>query len=292
MRISYSAVDKYKTCSMMYKLHYVDKIREVGTTSALLFGSAVDEALNYLILNYKKKDRLENTISIFNTEMSKWLNNFTVKFYNNDFDKRILTPYDIEIIDSACKLIQNHYFGWFSLYRKGISLIKSYNKDIIPNIKKVKSVQKKIFKKNQKGDSIIMFLDAEIMWKGDSEYSVVDNKTSSSSYSRSKIEKSPQLALYSFFSKNSKISYVVLRKDLNSKGTVRPIQVLHHDCEQEVIEEVLNEVDLTMEKIKNKEFSKTSESWKCNKIYGKKCIYYDICHNNKNYKEIDGLIKK
>jgi hypothetical protein len=50
-KISYSAYKKYTTCPKMYEYHYNQKLRPTGTSSSLLFGSAMDEALNALLLN-------------------------------------------------------------------------------------------------------------------------------------------------------------------------------------------------------------------------------------------------
>lgn len=55
IRLSHSAAEKYKTCSYMYKLHYIDKLRPEGVGSALFMGSAIDDALNYMLLEKKKK---------------------------------------------------------------------------------------------------------------------------------------------------------------------------------------------------------------------------------------------
>ena len=50
IRLSHSAQGKYLHCPRMYFNHYIDKVRPLGSTSALLFGSAIDKACeNYMI---------------------------------------------------------------------------------------------------------------------------------------------------------------------------------------------------------------------------------------------------
>lgn len=298
MNISYSAVDKYNTCPRMYKHHYIDRIRPKNTTSALLFGSAVDDALNELLLNFKDNEsRLKKCITVYNQEMSKWLNSNNVDFFNKDFDRDILQDSDISSIEQARDDRKDHYYGWYCLYRKGLELLKKYELEVIPKIKEVVSVQQSIKKSNQSGDNIVMYLDAVLIWHDDDNPnndlpSVSDHKTSSSSYSKKKIDTSRQLALYSFFTNLEDISYVVMRKDLNSKGQLRPIQILHSKATDELKTDTLDEIDQVLNHVKNKRFPKTDKKWQCKKMFGKLCPYYDICHNNKKVEDCSNLIQK
>ena len=56
MKISHSQVSKYLACPRMYKYHYRDKLRPDTTSSALLFGDAMDKALNSFLLEKKTVD--------------------------------------------------------------------------------------------------------------------------------------------------------------------------------------------------------------------------------------------
>lgn len=51
--LSVSQVNKYSKCPRSYKYHYVDGIREKTVTSYLVFGSAMDAALNAMLLDFK-----------------------------------------------------------------------------------------------------------------------------------------------------------------------------------------------------------------------------------------------
>jgi hypothetical protein len=54
IRLSKTAVEMYQQCGMKYKLHYIDKWRTKLLDSPLFFGSAIDEALNCLLITKKK----------------------------------------------------------------------------------------------------------------------------------------------------------------------------------------------------------------------------------------------
>lgn len=54
--LSNTSIDTYKLCSQKYKLHYIDKLRDTSVGSALFFGSALDSAVEILLLS--KKDNL------------------------------------------------------------------------------------------------------------------------------------------------------------------------------------------------------------------------------------------
>lgn len=54
IQLSHSRAGKYHQCPKRYYYHYVEKYREKAVKSSFLFGSAVDEALNALLLRKKK----------------------------------------------------------------------------------------------------------------------------------------------------------------------------------------------------------------------------------------------
>lgn len=55
MRLSHSAKDCYLTCPKKWELYYKQKLRSRYIGSALVFGSAIDEALNTMLLEKKKE---------------------------------------------------------------------------------------------------------------------------------------------------------------------------------------------------------------------------------------------
>lgn len=57
-RLSFSQINKYNQCPRSYKLHYIDKLREKSATAYLAFGTAMDESLNAILLDYQKNKQV------------------------------------------------------------------------------------------------------------------------------------------------------------------------------------------------------------------------------------------
>jgi hypothetical protein len=57
----HSAINQYSTCARKYDYHYNKKLRSKVVSGALLFGSAIDLALNHLLLTRN----LEESYSVF-----------------------------------------------------------------------------------------------------------------------------------------------------------------------------------------------------------------------------------
>jgi hypothetical protein len=55
MRLSHTAKETYLTCPQKWKLYYQDKLRSTLIGSALFFGSAIDDALNRMLLEKKSE---------------------------------------------------------------------------------------------------------------------------------------------------------------------------------------------------------------------------------------------
>lgn len=284
-------------CPRLYKYHYIDRIRSTRGSSALYFGQAIDEALNILLENKDDPGALQDSLEVYNKYMSKWQHKYDIDFFRADADKRILTEDDISHIDNLAPEFQDHAFGWFSLLRKGYEFIRKYNEDIIPNIKEVKSVQEKISKRDQYGNEIIGYIDSLHVWSDPTNpdasiLSICDNKTSSSSYAKSKIENSRQLNLYAWALGLDDISYVVCRKDLNAKGEIRPIQVLHGKRNDDIINEVLGDIQSVIDANESGEFPRTTKRFNCTKQFGRPCPYLDICRNGKEVSDCKHLEQK
>lgn len=83
MRLSHSALTKYTTCNYQWKLHYHDKIRSERTSSALVFGGALDNALNCLLLSKKKVLSDSDKLLIHSTPEKVFENSMTNVFIND-----------------------------------------------------------------------------------------------------------------------------------------------------------------------------------------------------------------
>ena len=171
-KISHSAWQKYLTCGRMYQLHYEDKLRPSGTTSALLFGSAMDEALNAMLL--KSGDPLDVFQKAF--EYDKFQG---CQFDDRDYDSEIFTKEQQRKIESESQ----DYKAWASLRIKGRLLLEAYQREILPRITKVYSVQKEIEGRPGVLDAVV-----EI----DGEKVLLDHKTSSYPYKRESVPSSTQ----------------------------------------------------------------------------------------------------
>ena len=119
IKLSHSAANKYKTCPAQYKLHYIDRIRPNSLGSALLFGTALDEALNILLLTKMDNppenatddmDRIKQgfdyhlTYQNINKELEDVRTSHYIEYFKSDFDRDVLT--DVEFT-SLSKFITN-----------------------------------------------------------------------------------------------------------------------------------------------------------------------------------------
>lgn len=114
-RLSHSAAEKFETCGKMYQLHYKDRIRSNKLGSALLFGSAIDEALN-ILLSTKMDNPPENATDdlerlkqgfdyhlanqIINKEMEDVRTSHIIEYYRSDFDPDVLGSAEFESLSA------------------------------------------------------------------------------------------------------------------------------------------------------------------------------------------------
>lgn len=118
-RLSHSALNKYKGCPAQYKLHYIDRIRSNKIGSALLFGAALDEALNRLLMTKMDEVPEEATDNIealkqgfdyyftyqkINGEQEDVRTSHFIEYFGSDFDPDIL---DLSDMDSLRKFIRD-----------------------------------------------------------------------------------------------------------------------------------------------------------------------------------------
>jgi len=104
-KLSFSQVSMYSTCGQKYKYYYIDKIREKSFTAFLPFGSAVDQALNY-VLNSKKQGFALDLNVMLSTFDKAWSRaeingkvcnvkfNPDIGYRNDDYMEELLTPED------------------------------------------------------------------------------------------------------------------------------------------------------------------------------------------------------
>jgi hypothetical protein len=117
MKLSNSSINTFTTCGHSYKLKYVEKYRSLYTGSALFFGSAIDESLNYMLLNKSDKNVLKDTINVFETH---WTTNIDrdgnkTSMPKNPYIKYSKYDFDTDLIEKD---------DWIALYAE----TKIYNK--------------------------------------------------------------------------------------------------------------------------------------------------------------------
>lgn len=118
-KLSYSAVEKYKACGVMYKLHYLDRIRPTSKSGALVFGAALDNAINELLIPTGKDSE-----KVFDEEFT----------YNKDSNKKIYIPINSDLVytnadfDSSV-LLQEDYENLYQQIENGALKIHTIRSD-------------------------------------------------------------------------------------------------------------------------------------------------------------------
>jgi hypothetical protein len=259
-RLSHTAVDKYLTCGQMYKLHYIDKIKPVETTSALVFGSAIDKAIEAMLQGVDPYATFIDhwTFPIIKNEKTDLREYKDITYYKSDIDLDLLTaedsvyitsklPREVDCIDDVISRIkqQEHrpvspevqaaynLVGWHCLLRKGKLMLDAFARDIRPSIAKVVSTQRMVELENNDGDKTVGFVDL-IVELQDGRTVILDIKTASSPYSEDSVRTSTQLAGYSFALEDEvphqACGYVVLNKKVK-KNTEKICSACGHKGE-------------------------------------------------------------
>jgi hypothetical protein len=249
--LSHSQISKYSLCAKSYEYHYIKKIRPQVTSGALLFGSALDGALNLILSNKSKEEAYEEFEKLFTFNK---INNKEyylptcekVVYAKTDFDSDILSIEDSEVIKKTYKelfgedlndtldlykrLADNknklstdeikiyNLYNWLSLKQKGILMIDAYVTKVMPHLVRVLNIQEQIELKNENGEKVTGFVDLIAEHK-DHGVVIFDNKTSARDYAEDSVLTSAQLSLYLHALeskyKTRKAGYIVLKKTIN-----------------------------------------------------------------------------
>lgn len=298
--ISLSGYRKYMTCPKSFDLHYNVKLRPTYTTSALIFGSAMDDALNAALEG--SGDPYKGFAAAF-AGHEKATN---IIWDAKDYDSLLLTPEEKAVLLRDCKeagypgddvdelmvalfKIQGRngaYFAsmsdnqkmclsiccHFSLSRKAEVMIRSYIEEIMVGLGKVSRVQEMVTDgKNVRG--VIDFM-AEV----DGELVLIDNKTAKNKYTKYNIDSAIQLKLYAHLTGVYKVAYIVINKELRHYKKKPPqvdIQSLFFDLDAKECEDVYNSVVEVWGHANSGVFPKNLTA--CHQIYGRPCDYLNYC---------------
>lgn len=277
IRLSHSSRETYNSCPQKWKLHYINKYRSRRTTSALVFGSSIDNALNDLLLN----GNYAQAELIFTDEWLTYKNANHIDFYPSDYDSSLLTLQDVETIEAiADDAERKHALAWHTLLVKGIVMLRAYHTDIYPRIKKVHSVQTPVNligmleDGTESTDSISGFIDCILdleLDDGTIATVIVDNKTSSTPYPKNAVLTKEQTALYSLAYPD--IEYAAFA--VMVKKSLGRTQLLIGKPPEELKQKVLDNFVETLENINAGKFPQNRKS--CFS-FGSKCCYYSYCH--------------
>lgn len=105
VRLSHSSKNTFLTCGEKYRLHYIERWRSTLLSSALLFGSAMDNALNFMLGSAKDNPAtLDMSLAIFDQNWEQGEDalrqkidlplNPNIKYSKYDFDSDLLTKAD------------------------------------------------------------------------------------------------------------------------------------------------------------------------------------------------------
>ena len=249
-----SKMSKLLRCGFAYDCHYNKKIRPIKMGSALMFGVAIDEGLNAMVLD-NKADVM--TIYRDKTNQPEYKVG-RVAYGRYDYDKYLLTSdQKATLLKQAKKmgykgddLDELFMYLWekgddrnlkndtmldalcrASLEAKAEIIFQAYLEQVIPQIKKVHAVQK---------ESVAGILDLKIDWKKKGNTVIADNKTSAMQYEDDAMDNAVQLILYAIEENVDKGLFIVIPKkiDINFNKTCKkcnkPNTGSHKTCADEV----------------------------------------------------------
>lgn len=214
----------------------------MGSTSALLFGSAIDKACEDYAIN-KNQSRARH---FFREEWKKIQEGFEeedgsiskVSFHPLDFDHELLIQSDNEFIlkdtlyETVAALVKAgtekeriNYANWISMHRKGIMLVNKFIEWVDENVETILETQSEIELEDEDGNKVTGKPDLVIKIHGYDKPLLVDLKTSARYYERGSVKQSEQLALYYMYLKATRYpdmeraAFLVLNKTIKKNRT-------------------------------------------------------------------------
>ena len=276
IQLSFSAAQRYINSPMSYFLHYLMRLRPVELSSALIFGSAIDEGLNTL-LNQKKNGHEVDT-----TEA--WIAFNQALQYNNGVDLRTRGVVKFSKADLDEDLIRQmsenipieHDPAWYSLQRKGELILAAYAEQVLPKLEKVLLVQHEIALTNDLGDTFIGVVDLVAQIEGKTY--ILDNKTSSIKYAADAADISQQLGTYYEALKDEYkidgVGFIVIPKSIRKKKLpLVPIEIKLGNIDEKILVETFDMYDTVLKGIKKGDFTCSRKC--CEAPWG--CTYKRYC---------------
>lgn len=328
IRVSYSSIDTYLTCSEKYRLERIIKIVPEMINTAFVMGSSVDKASDVIFRPFMKDakpyDRNE-MLNVFKDslttidylgEMIHAPTCLKVKYSKADVQSELLEKEDLkviqEFIDKSDLEITNiqqfidyykdtkikvddetsiyNFIAWHCLYRKGIMMLDTLRLWAEENIQEVVSIQRKIEIRNDNDDLLIGYIDLEARLKRDGILRTIDLKTASKPKTQYPEDKISKSMQLAIYSEVTQkaVGYVVIGKEIKKKAPRVIIHELMGEITEEQLDDTFEKIDLAMEGIRAEKFEKNLSA--CFS-YGK-CQFYDLCYNGKPKGLIDKATNK
>lgn len=276
-RLSNSSLDLYQQCPRKWAFKYKENLKGDYTSTPLLFGSAIDNALNYILesIRDKKEWSKDNAKELFIACMKTWQGQNKLEFFKNEVPEELKDSIDEDNLEHQEEV-------WDNITQRGLACLEVYINDVLPLIDEVISVQNKGVVQNEDGDEFTFVVDFVAKLK-DGRTVLFDNKTSSAKYPKNRVIKSQQLSLYiEQFPEIKLAGYIVLIKNpAKEKGMTH--QILIDEIPEQTRAESFKLLDETMQNIKEEKFPCNTKSCKA---FGKDCEYKAACM----YGNYEGLI--
>lgn len=225
-------------------------------------------------------------------------------FFNSDIDLKLLTKrdreriwglegeeVDLEQFIEDCKQIKRNKkelcdadqllfnrIAIYSLYRKGLMIIDAYEKEIVPQIHEVFSIQEKVELPNPDGDIIVGYIDvvASFVDDPDTVY-IIDNKTASKPYKSDSVVTSEQLTTYCEYKELKNAAYIVAEKNIRTREPRVRISVIRDEIPESQYEATFDVYDAVLEGIKEEDYTSNLDRDESCFAFGRMCDYYALC---------------
>jgi hypothetical protein len=244
-RLSFSKISSYSICGERYRLRYEAKLTEKYARASLLFGSALDEALNSLLADQD----LEKAKAAFDKKWSfqyvhgKYVSlseNPIVVYAERDLDLDLIETSEDEQLwltefkefkktkkwDQIAEEDRSKYnlICWKSMKVKGHLILENYVTKVLPSFVSVTGIQHQSEITNGDGDTIIQYLDF-VATLQDGSVVLMDNKSTSDLkyYEDDSPGTSQQLVSYYYANKEkfglTAVGFVAMQKSIIKNKT-------------------------------------------------------------------------
>ena len=317
--LSNSQVNTFADCERKWFHDKQLRLRPNYKGSALLFGSAIDEAVESMLIGPEDEDYE----AVFMMNLHKFEINgkakripedlLDVRFFASDLDARLIVDGYLDRFNATCETLgfepidvkahieyckqqrrlktplnedeQTLYntLGILSLEHKGKLMLPVIKKWIDENVAKVISVQKKIQIENDNGDAFIGYLDFIVELK-DGRTVLIDLKTSSSPktyYPEDSASESRQLGIYAQEEQIYDVAYLVVDKVIRVREPRVRLHYVEGTITEEHLDDVFEDIEDYTEEIKEKlEYGIGAFDKNLDSCHNYgNCEYIDFCKN-------------